>query len=164
MRLTASNNMAHREGVREFMKDLILENVRVVDWGCGTKPIKNFVPNTGCEFLGIDKLDHVGADMVADIAQPMELGRMFDVAFCIEVLEHVKYPAVVLQNIHRHLKPGGTLYLSAPFRYPIHSEEDYWRFTDQGLKFLLESNGFMLDRIKQTTDEYDGWTLRATRE
>jgi hypothetical protein len=58
--------MAHREGIREYLKDVQVHGL-VYDWGCGTKPIKNYLKPSNAKFVGIDKLDHVGADEVVDL-------------------------------------------------------------------------------------------------
>ena len=179
--------MPHRETISSYLRTIALDGQTIIDWGRGTKPVTNYITATNCKYIGIDKLGHVGADMVLDIASEVDLARYgeppngvfepkvwdmtgadtpepitADWAFCMEVLEHVLWPEVVLQNIHRHLKKDGTLVLSAPFRYPIHSPEDYWRWTDQGLTVLLERNGFKVLEILSTEDE-GGWVLRATR-
>lgn len=162
--------MAHREGIREFLKHVDLKGKKVIDWGCGTKPIKNYLKG-GAEYFGIDKLDHVGADLVADIdSETLFIGTLdaryiqaYDVAFCLEVLEHVDYPEVTLRNIHHSLKENGTLYLSVPFLYDVHSDHDLWRFTDQGLRFLLEKSGFELLKITSTTNKHEGWVLEARK-
>ena len=54
----------------------------------------------------------------------------FDLVICTEVLEHSKYPESILSEIHRVLKPNGTLILTTPFIYPIHgAPNDFRRFT-----------------------------------
>lgn len=153
--------MAHREDIRAWLKDVSLNGLLVVDWGCGTKPIKNYLKG-GSEYLGIDKLSHVGADLIVNFNSPVTLEKKYDVAFCLEVLEHCQYPAVVLENIYQSLRAGGKLYLSVPFLYPVHSDEDYWRFTDQGLVFLLRNAGFRDVRIKPT-ENTAGWLVEAVK-
>lgn len=44
----------------------------------------------------------------ADLAT-MNLGRAFDVAFCVGVIHHTDNPTQTFENIYRHLKPGGTM-------------------------------------------------------
>ncbi len=39
----------------------------------------------------------------------MNLGRYFDVAFCVGVIHHTNNPTRTFETIYRHLKPGGTL-------------------------------------------------------
>lgn len=138
--------MAHREGIREFLKDVKLDGLKVIDWGW---------------------LEHVGADLIGNIDEKEIINKLphfnYDVAFCLEVLEHVDYPEITIQNINKSLKNRGLLYLSVPFLYPVHSDEDLWRFTDQGLKRLLERNGFKIEAIKPTTPEANGWVLKAIK-
>lgn len=161
--------MAHREGIRAFMKDVVFENTSVVDWGCGTKKIINYVTvGKNVEYFSIDKLSHVGASLVTEIDNPgIRLGKLYDSAVCLEVLEHTKDPATVLQNIYENLKPGGVLYLSIPFLYRVHSDEDYWRFTDQGLYFLLTKSGFAIEKLGATEETPlgpAGWIVRAIKK
>lgn len=80
-------------------------------------------------------------DLVADVCNLSEIpDAAFDAVFMLEVLEHVRTPHTALQEILRVLKPGGRLFLSTPFIFPIHDEpHDYFRFTRYGLAFLLES-------------------------
>lgn len=52
----------------------------------------------------------------------------YDIMTCFEVLEHVKDPLAVLRKLHRLLKPGGYLVVSAPFweeeEHPMHIVHD----------------------------------------
>ncbi len=70
----------------------------------------------------------------------------FDCVFCSGVLEHVDdYPSG-LNEITRILKPKGILLLGLPFRQPLHgSPNDYWRFTEHGIRHLLRNRYEILD-------------------
>jgi SAM-dependent methyltransferase len=57
---------------------------------------------------------------------------------CIEVLEHMKEPAKLVNEIYRILKPGGQVYIEVPFLEPFEpAHQDYFRFTPAGLKYLF---------------------------
>ena len=155
--------MAHRENIKDMLHGIDVQDKMIIDWGCGTKKVTKYTKGNPLEYFSIDKLDHVSADMVADISDYVVLERAYDIAFCMEVLEHVKYPHMVFQNIFLNLKKGGELYMSVPFLFPVHSQEDYWRFTDQGLKFLTENAGFKIDFIRPT-DDNQGWLMHAFKE
>lgn len=63
-----------------------------------------------------------------------------DVAFCGGVLEHVKEPQQIVDEVLRVLKPGGEFYLEVGFLEPFHeAPEDYNRWTVNGLRFLCRS-------------------------
>ena len=78
-------------------------------------------------------------DVVGDAGRlPIRDGSVDAVAM-MEVLEHVPRPWEVLDEIWRVLRPGGVLVGSAPLVWPIHGDpDDYFRFTDSGLRVLLE--------------------------
>lgn len=161
--------MPHRETIKEYLGKIRLDGVSVVDWGCGTKPAIKYVRRVkDVTYIGLDKLEHVGADIVCDIEEPLFLGKdgsfasYIDIAFCMEVLEHTENPDSVLKNIHSNLKDGGILYFSVPFLYPVHSTHDLWRFTDQGIALLLKRNGFKLEELLPTEGNM-GWVGKAVK-
>ena len=70
----------------------------------------------------------------------------FDVVMCLEVLEYVADPHSALTEIGRALRPGGALLVSTPFLHRADAADDYWRFTEAGLRRLLEQSGFEVVR------------------
>lgn len=80
---------------------------------------------------GPDTVKAFGEDM------PFENGSI-DLALCIAVLEHVKEPGKIVDEIKRVLKSDGEIYVEIPFLQPFHAApDDYQRWTMNGLKFLL---------------------------
>lgn len=64
-----------------------------------------------------------------------------------EVLEHVPDPFQAMREIHRVLKIGGSAYVQLPFIIGYHPcPEDYWRFTEHGIRQLAEQAGFVAER------------------
>lgn len=160
--------MAHREGIREYLKDVKVYGL-VFDWGCGTKPIKNYLKANDAEFITIDKRPDVGADIVADIesvAVDAKNERLADFAFCLEVLEHCWKTKEALFNIWANLKERGVLYISVPFLYEVHKEDDRIRFTHHGLRQLLGEADFKVEDIQATVGDLDhaeGYIVKATK-
>lgn len=60
-----------------------------------------------------------------------------DAYVCVSVLEHVEDLRLVLDELARTLKPGGTLLLTMPFMYPHHDQRDLWRVAPDGWPALL---------------------------
>jgi SAM-dependent methyltransferase len=87
-------------------------------------------------------------------------GTALDLPFCddcfetvasFEVLEHVPDSRRMLLELHRVLKPGGVLILTAPFLWGEHCQpHDYLRFTVQGLNQLITEAGFQVKEQKRT--------------
>jgi ubiquinone/menaquinone biosynthesis C-methylase UbiE len=82
---------------------------------------------------------------VYDIPLPDE---SVDIILCTQVLEHLKYPARAIKEMHRLLKPGGRLYLSTPQTSDEHMVPyDYFRYTRYSLDFLMQEQGFLPPEI-----------------
>ncbi len=75
----------------------------------------------------------------------------FDCAICLEVLEHVSNPFIAVAQISRLLKTDGLLILSVPHLSRVHeAPHDYFRYTQYGIRSILESNGFEVLEMKPT--------------
>lgn len=104
----------------------------VVDLGCGKKPFRKLF-RKDLQYVGVDiSAEHSLADVVADLNGPIELSEsMADAVLISETLEHVQDPHHLVSEACRILKPGGKLYISTPFSFPIHSApHDYTRPTE----------------------------------
>lgn len=99
-------------------------------------------------------------------------GEMFDIVFCVAVLEHIFDPYFVLAEIYRILKPKGIFILEVPniayFKYrvqllfgklPVTSSSFNWKeigwdgghlhyFTQKSLCRLLQESGFRILKIR----------------
>lgn len=157
--------MTHREAIKAWLAEINLKSCLVIDWGSGAKPVSRYLQHDDCEFITIDKNPLIAGDrrspahITTDIQQPITVNTA-DVAFCIEVLEHTLRPDNVITNIFNNLKPNGKLYLSVPFMFRIHSDDDYFRFTENGLKALL--GNFSDVTIRPTVGD-EGYLVEATK-
>jgi ubiquinone/menaquinone biosynthesis C-methylase UbiE len=76
-------------------------------------------------------------DLIARAEQlPLDNAR-FDLVICTQMLEYIAQPSLVVDEIHRVLRPGGALLLSVPSACATDAEEECWRFLPQGLRHLL---------------------------
>ena len=117
---------------------------RVIDLGCGIMPYAELLPPAVTLYHGLDITARDSRPTL--IGDVQSLGMLRDAAYdsviCLEVLEHVPDPAGALAEIARVLADGGTLVLSVPHLSRLHEiPHDYFRYTEYGLRYLLESNG-----------------------
>ena len=120
---------------------------RMLDVGCGAKPYSLVFSPLVDEYLGIDlPTSDYGIDEIDVYASALTLpfkSNSFDTVLCTEVLEHVPDPQGLIHELSRVLKTDGSLLLSTPQNYWVHSApNDYYRFTKFGLSYLIERDGF----------------------
>ncbi len=66
-----------------------------------------------------------------------------DHSLLLDVLEHIPDPDLCLAEIHRTLKPGGSLTIQVPFLYPVHDAPlDFHRWTRFGLIRAAKKHGY----------------------
>lgn len=127
-----------RNAVREFGGRL---EGRMLDVGCGRQQYRAFL--TCRQYCGVDWTLASRPPAVADITRIPFLDRSFDSALCTEVLEHLPEPGQCLDEIRRVVKPGGVVFFTVPMTMYTHSEpHDFYRYTEFGLRYLLEKHGF----------------------
>lgn len=144
-----------RRGLMGNLKPLLGElRGDVLDVGCGRKPYEALV--AAKSYVGLDFDSAVTrAYGVADVYYegghfPFDDAR-FDGVLCTQVLEHVFTPREFLGEIHRVMRPGGTLVLTVPFVWDEHEQpHDFGRYSSFGLRASLESAGFEILSLKKS--------------
>jgi ubiquinone/menaquinone biosynthesis C-methylase UbiE len=133
---------------------------KVLDVGCGSKPYQDCFPLASA-YIGIDVEtsghDHENSkvDVFYDGMSIPFTNESFDSVVCFEVLEHVKDPKTILEEINRVIKEHGSLLISVPFLFGEHEEPyDFQRFTSFGLVKLLNDVGFNVVSLEKTTSEF----------
>jgi SAM-dependent methyltransferase len=124
----------------------------VLDAGSGRAPYRDLFAHARYEtadFMAVKGKIYTEQDYVCDLATiPVEDAR-FDHVVLTQVLEHIPEPREVLAELHRVLKPGGTLWLTAPLFYAEHEKPyDFYRYTQFGLRHLLERAGFSVSEVE----------------
>lgn len=101
-----------------------LLNKRVLDVGCGGGIFSEGLARLGARVTGLDAEpeaisaaeDHAKQSKLAlhYLCSPLEdyEAESFDIVTCMEMLEHVQDPELVINHCVRLLKPGGYLFLS----------------------------------------------------
>lgn len=113
----------------EFIEKFIpLKDQRILDIGCGGGVLTEGLAKKGALLTGIDvEPDTIitatrhARDAQLDIIYecvPIEdfEATSFDAITCMEMLEHVKNPELIIEHAVRFLKPGGYLFLSTIHR------------------------------------------------
>jgi SAM-dependent methyltransferase len=128
---------------------------RLLDVGCGRMPYRSLLlsgPGQVREYLGLDFGDGPIHRNRPDICWlngriPLDDGAV-NCALCTEVLEHCAQPEAVLKEVHRVLSPGGSVFLTTPFLWPLHEVPfDEYRYTPFALQRHLEGAGFSLIEV-----------------
>jgi len=128
----------------------------VLDVGCGEKPYRPLLlsaPSRGSAYVGVDLPGNPYStpDLVWDGATLPNADASVDSVLLTEVLEHCADPASVLCEVFRVLRPGGFLFLTVPFIWPLHAlPHDEFRYTPFSLERLLVGAGFSQPRIAAT--------------
>jgi SAM-dependent methyltransferase len=128
----------------------------VLDVGCGHKPYRGLLlspPSRAHRYIGLDlpKNAYSQPDVEWDGRAIPLPDAQADSCVLTEVLEHCPEPQAVLNEIYRVLRPGGFLFLTVPFIWPIHTvPHDEYRYTPFALARLLANAGFADVNIKAT--------------
>jgi ubiquinone/menaquinone biosynthesis C-methylase UbiE len=149
---------------------------RVLDVGCGSSPYREFLP-ADATYVGIDRSRSSRAALLGAAEQLPFADGSFDGVVCTEMLEQSPRPWRMLAELHRILRAGGRLYLTAPFDWHFFDEPyDYFRFTTHGLRALLDDGGFAVEQMEKVGGMFtafsakllekivqDGWLRAAHR-
>jgi glycosyltransferase involved in cell wall biosynthesis/SAM-dependent methyltransferase len=149
---------------------------RVLDLGCSDGHLAARVRACGHHVTGVDLVAHEGVKervdrfVEADLEQgvPPEVDGSYDVVVAADVLEHVRSPAKVLDDVRGLLAPGGSVVVSVPnfghwyprvrvalgsFDYDRRGilDRDHVRFfTRRSFERLVAGSGFRVARREST--------------
>jgi SAM-dependent methyltransferase len=114
---------------------------KVLNIGAGGEAYREYFPNQTT--LDIDRGRN--PDVVGDVHALPFPEEHFEVVLSTAMLEHVLDPKKAVSEMRRVLKTGGKLILTTAFVFPTHSREDYWRFTEAGMRELFKD--FTIEEI-----------------
>ncbi len=138
-----------REAFRREAASIATRHPSLLDLGGGDgsnfKDIFDGIEGFPGSYSILDIIERPGVDnaVVGDACKPIVTDRRFDVTFTNNALEHMPEPFMVAQNMYDLLKANGLVMASTVFACHQHaSPDDYWRFTDSGLRYVFEKAGF----------------------
>ena len=156
MPLATPAQIARSSFTREVMRG-VLDAVHgdVIDFGAGMSRYKEWIVTKATSYTAMDLFQFPGIDIVGDVLNPPLPDASYDTAVSTHVIEHVREPWVMAEQMHRVLKPGGTIIIMAPFMYPFHADPtDFFRFSEQGIASLFERLGMEI----VLCSKYGGWS------
>lgn len=129
----------------------------VLDFGCGSKPYQSLFINS-TSYTGLDLLsaknDYINseADVYYDGTIIPFTDDKFDSLVSFEVIDDLMETNEIFREFHRVLKPNGVVLITSPFGWEEHDmPNDYARYTEFGIRHLLESHNFqIIQHIKST--------------
>ncbi|MFA5406138.1 MAG: class I SAM-dependent methyltransferase [Candidatus Nanoarchaeia archaeon] len=144
-----------------------VKNGRLLDIGCGDGFFLRMQKERGWEVYGQDinpkavkNLEKMSIKCYSCDINKMPKKNYFDVVTLFHVLEHISNPKKFLLDIKSLLKKNGSLVIEVPninsfeakifkssniyLGVPVH----FYQFSEQSLRFLLESVGFIVKSVK----------------
>ena len=118
---------------------------RLIDVGCGHMVYRKELKRKADAYESIDIEPRTdGVNYVGSVLDMhMIKDDQYDTAVCMAVLEHVPDPFKAVREIQRILKVDGILLVGVPHMSRLHElPNDYFRYTEFGLKTILEREGF----------------------
>ena len=117
-------------GPRMVLKYVKKDSI-IIDLGSGPERL-------GKEFINVDVFPFPEVDIIANATDLPFRDNSIDGVVSESLLEHVPDADKVAREMVRVLKPGGYVYVSAPFIHPYHaSPDDFNRWTISGLKHMF---------------------------
>ncbi len=133
----------------------------VLDLGCGAGDIARFsirpsrVYGLDCDQTAVTVANQFAIARHWDLDSGEQLpfnSDQFDAVIAKDVLEHLRQPWVLLQEVHRVLKPGGTLLVSVICEFGRRTWSDYTHvrgFTEATARELVADSGFTVINVRR---------------
>ena len=107
------------------------------DYG-NTSSFRDFYSTS--DYVGIDLEEGENVDHILDLTEgvgPLPKEH-FSLGICCSVMEHVRKPWLMADNISAVIRPGGSIYISVPWVWRYHAyPDDYFRFSWRGIAELF---------------------------
>ena len=122
--------------ISKWLEELGHSRLDVIDIGGRIQPYRPLVDKRLKRYIAIDPQMSGLVDVIA-VGENLPIkNEIFDLAFCTQTLGYTNDPFKVVAEIHRVLRPGAAVILSAPAFFPKHHDER-WRFLPEGFEVLF---------------------------
>lgn len=127
---------------------------RLIDLGCGKVPLFQLYQEKVASITTVDWPasphggKHVDVECDLNTKLPFE-NAAFDTIVLSDVLEHLRNPSGLWDEMQRMLRPNGVILMNTPFFYWLHEEpHDFYRYTPHMLREFAVSRGMEVVRIE----------------
>ena len=113
----------------------------------------NDIKSVAGQLTGIDIVSSTDQNIVEGNMEHYSFGKQFDVIVLGDIIEHVNNQGLLLENIRKHLKPGGVFILTTPNAkwptvfMPTNTTHTLWHDRST-LEALLKRHGFEIKQFR----------------
>ncbi len=147
--------------IQQFLKEFI-GTAKVLDLGCGEGDsidlFKSIDPKAIWHGIDIENSPEVknrtresGLLQIFDGVNLPYPDNNFNIVYCNQVLEHVRYPDALIAEALRVLKPNGIFVGAVSYLEPYHSYSIF-NFTPYGIVRVFVDAGFTIEEIRPGSD------------
>jgi len=154
-----------KHGILQSIKFLLnkynkeLQNKKLLDIGCGSKPYECLFKKFNITYEGIDFREYsknisfelnkpdfyFHKDYKKNFKMPQFKNESYDIITAFQILEHHERPEIFFSEAGRILKKGGYLIVSFPFIWELHEEpNDFQRLTHYKIQKLCGDNSMVI--------------------
>lgn len=148
IRLRADTEEFSKKRLVAYAASCVPAGALVLDAGAGQCPHRKYFSHARYESTDFIQNPENSIDYVCDIQKMNCPSARYDAALCVQVLDDLPEPQRAVNELYRVLKPGGSLFLTAPMSGRVHNEPyHFFHFSKNGLELMFKKAGFEIVSI-----------------